>query len=890
MRLFKYIVVVFTLLIMVLATAFYSRSSVVISIVNDYLSQHESAITCIDFNVNSNFDLQITHLCIDSPYAEIDLTNILIKWRFEVNNLSAEKIIEAISSIDIASANVRVKANIKLDDNHNENTVTLSDLPTLIRNEFQTLTQLWPAFDIAIQSFNYQPFLAGNDKNPQRNKYYQGQFTTTAWQIYFSLANQNQQEILSLQLNKIDQGLSDNISAKVSADLAQMSILLSQHQAFLPVSISSLLTNEVADICALSGDFVSDITWQKQTLSMVSKVRKLAFMVPQSIAQFGLVKLETTLVWHTQLKDEILSVDFDFDDAEDRGNALQLTFEQGQLIDSLSAKNHDQRLINFLNDNVINDISVIPAGSIIIDFTEQSLTSDGISFHANHLNEPIGLSLNNLVFSFDDQPTFALSLQQGHFLMVGKVNIAQLQPYSQYPVKLNIAGQLEQQSDLWQLNLAPETSITVVQLSVPASHSQQGKSNSKSKSKTKAQTRLKSLISHWHGYVKMAKKSLPSTAINHAEITFELAVNNQVSQLSISELIQINTLELDAKLSGSIDNIVINTEVIADKVAIASVRLTGDIAEPHIEVFANEVLLTEVLALKIELPVELKLIDGTLSYHLSGQFKNTEDLTANPMSLVLLVQDVSGEIEGTWVQGLNWQQKFSLQAGQFKSVTTKSGNKITNNLTIDKIESATPITQFSTKTRINISEDVLKLNLNNISGNLLGGRFDIAQAQWPFTKVLAVQVNLTEIDLEKLLELDKNQGIVVTGKVSGQFPIYYDGEDFLIKAGSLYNVGNGIIQVYNNPAVAELKTSSTELKLVFSALENLHYHHLTSAVSMADDGYMLLVTEIKGRNPDLDNEVNLNLNLNYDLLGLLESLNITEHFENKVLKGLQKKN
>jgi hypothetical protein len=50
---------------------------------------------------------------------------------------------------------------------------------------------------------------------------------------------------------------------------------------------------------------------------------------------------------------------------------------------------------------------------------------------------------------------------------------------------------------------------------------------------------------------------------------------------------------------------------------------------------------------------------------------------------------------------------------------------------------------------------------------------------------------------------------------------------------------------------------------------------------------MLLDTAIKGRNPDLDNDVNLNLNLSYDLLGLLESLNITEHFENKVIKGLQ---
>ena len=92
----------------------------------------------------------------------------------------------------------------------------------------------------------------------------------------------------------------------------------------------------------------------------------------------------------------------------------------------------------------------------------------------------------------------------------------------------------------------------------------------------------------------------------------------------------------------------------------------------------------------------------------------------------------------------------------------------------------------------------------------------------------------------------------------------------------------------NNPAVNELKASNSQLKLAFDALQNLHYHQLSSDVSMADDGYMLLETVIKGRNPDLDNDVNLNLNLSYDLLGLLESLSITEQFEQRIIKGLQK--
>ena len=59
-------------------------------------------------------------------------------------------------------------------------------------------------------------------------------------------------------------------------------------------------------------------------------------------------------------------------------------------------------------------------------------------------------------------------------------------------------------------------------------------------------------------------------------------------------------------------------------------------------------------------------------------------------------------------------------------------------------------------------------------------------------------------------------------------------------------------------------------------------------MSLAEDGYMLLETVIKGRNPDINNDVNLNLNLSYDLLGLLESISITQRFEDSIIKGLQK--
>jgi hypothetical protein len=122
--------------------------------------------------------------------------------------------------------------------------------------------------------------------------------------------------------------------------------------------------------------------------------------------------------------------------------------------------------------------------------------------------------------------------------------------------------------------------------------------------------------------------------------------------------------------------------------------------------------------------------------------------------------------------------------------------------------------------------------------------------------------------------------------VSGNLPLFID-ENIRIENGKLFNVGEGVIQIKDNPGVESLKQTSTELALAFDALENLDYHQLNADVFMYDDGRMLLDTVIKGRNPDLDNEVNLNLNINYDLLGLIKSLKIADNMESEIIQKLQ---
>jgi len=855
---------------------------VVTSLVNDYLTQYNSTVSCIDFTVNADFDLVITKLCIDAPYADLELSGVLVEWHFKPSYLTLDKVVEAISLITINSVDVRATDDISFTASTNQSPKPLNELPNNIRQLMHDIASYTVPLAINIENFNYKPFINpdvnGLDSDAVKQGY-QGKLSAKNKKLLFSLADDENKPVLSLNLARTG----TDFTANISTDLAKFIEFINLHQSiFSPILpahflklFSTVFDNKIGKQNAIKGEFTSQINWHNQALSMSNTLSNFSFTAEQGIARLGSVKADAILAWQSHLVDEHLQIDFD------KNSVINVVTEQEKLTAFLFSKLDNQTLKALIKDNPVNALSIGRLGSVNVDFNQQSINSEGITLISENLTKPLTLSLSESALNYSDKSLRDISFQEGKFKLQGLAKITQLQPYNKQPVKLNIVGEITHTMHTWQIELNQETVIEISQLSFK-------------------ENKAKSLISHWQGKVifvdNNSESKVKSQKNSTSDVTFNLQINNQISQLNLPPITQVKSLELNTMLSGNIDNIVINGKVIVDALPVAAVKLTGDVRQPSIVVSARDVLLTDILALNVKPPISLKLIDGTLSYQLSGQLKNTQDLLANSMLLAFSVKDVTGEIDGTWLQELNWQQDFDIKNGKIQSLTAdvkghaEGKVKAENNLTIAKIETATAITDLSASTHLDFSQGKIRVKAKNINGNLLGGRFEVVRAQWPFSKDSAVIVKLTKIDLEKLLELDKKQGIVVTGKVSGEFPIFYDGKDLFINEGYLHNVGGGLIQVFNNPAVEELKTSSTELKLAFDALENLHYHHLSSDVSMGDDGYMLLVTEIKGRNPDLDNEVNLNLNLSYDLLGLLESLNITEHFENKVIKGLQKKN
>jgi hypothetical protein len=863
LRFFKVFVIIFLIFLVSFSSVFFTRSSVVTSLVNDYLTQYKSTLSCIDFSINANFDLVITKLCVDSPYAEIELTGILVEWYFKPSYLSIDKAIEAISQVTISSAEINAKADVLFAAEANKSSEKLSELPNDIRKLMHNIANYKVPLAINIEHFNYRPFVhSGNTDlvTDIAKKSYQGDFSVNNRNTSFSLTNTEKAEIFKFDLARTG----TNFTVDTSTDLAKASVFLKLHQSAFLSALSAPINKILVSNTSIDGELISQLNWHNQVLGMSNSLRNFSLQSDKGFASIGSVKVDGNLAWQTDLVDENLIIDFS------PSSVVNMSAEQEKLTAFISSQVENKTIKEIIIANPMNTLAIETVGPINVNFNTHSVSSTGIALTSENLTKPVVLSFNEIVLNYN-KTSLSASFQEMKFNLKGEVNIAQLQPYNKQPIKVSFTGKITQEIDGWQVGLTEGTAIELSQLSLFESNTE-------------------SLISHWQGEIAFVKATRQSQINTSSDIILNLQAHNQFRKLSVPKIIDVKSLVLETNLNGSLDDIMMHNKMIFDGIPIANITLTGDVYHPDILVSGKDVLLTDILTLKVKPPIPLKFIDGKFSYQLTGQLKDNDNLIDNPMLLALSVSDATGEIDGTWVQELNWQQHFSIKKDKIKSLTLDAtgDNKAVNNLTIAKIETATEVSSLSAHTLIDFSQGEIHALAKNISGNLLDGHFHVDQMQWPFSKGSAANVTLTKIDLEKLLELDKKQGIVVTGKVSGNFPIYYEDSGFLVKKGSLHNVGDGLIQVYNNPAVEELKSSSTELKLAFSALENLHYHHLTSAVSMGEDGYMLLVTEIKGRNPDLDNEVNLNLNLSYDLLGLLESFNITEHFESKVIKGLQR--
>lgn len=879
------------------------------------LSLEQIKVTCLDISISSDISITINKLCIESPKADIELLDMEIQWHY------SPKI--QITSIDIRLADIKGRAhlfsntnNISSSKPHNKKNQNLSQLlSTTLRPYTEQIKQFQLPMKINVAEIYYLPFTTKNQPDtpektiPQRhNPPYIAKLSIVDNIIFFLLKNAEGIEFFKAKLTQEEKGFSVNLSSKINL----LKSLATAHQLPITKELQNNLTTH-----KISGDVDLLIKYQADVFNVQSEIIDISIAPHKGIGQNGAFKLAGTINFNSHFtllpkkvatkvtkktSNNVASKVVDKNNTKialtfTGKNEILLEYGQPQLFTLLEESNLSPTIISIVKDNPLNHLKLKVQGNGTITLNDKKgylshveisahndeiihqVKIDNISFSLPPQNKTLNDSTTNIIANSSkfhtertenkeqsskesiQKTSYALAVE--HFIIDGQLNLVSIAKLLTEPVAIHLEGSLKKIGEKTMLNLTEQSSIKINNIIARAS----------TEKEAKTLFSLKTLTTTLSGTVQQIEAN---------NLSLNLNAHNQALQLNVPKTLKINSFDLFSKIKGNIDNIQIKSNASADNVNLGSIVITGPLLAPKVKVAAKKLQLANLLSLNIQLPINIALIDGTLDYTVWGELTDLSNIENTPLSASFSITSVSGEIDGIWLQELNWQENLTLLSGK---ITTKP--HIKNNLTVELIETFTPISNISINTDWTFSKN-FKLSANTLKADIFGGSFSVPTIQWPFEHGHSVNVQLDSIDLEQVLALDKKQGIVVTGNISGELPIIFDGEKYIIEQGELHNISNGLIQVIDNPAVEELKANNSQLQLAFDALQNLHYHQLSSAVSMSDDGYMQLDTIIKGHNPNIDNDVNLNLNVSYDLLGLLESLSITERFEKNIIEGLQK--
>ncbi|MBN1928875.1 MAG: YdbH domain-containing protein [Chlorobiaceae bacterium] len=180
--------------------------------------------------------------------------------------------------------------------------------------------------------------------------------------------------------------------------------------------------------------------------------------------------------------------------------------------------------------------------------------------------------------------------------------------------------------------------------------------------------------------------------------------------------------------------------------------------------------------------------------------------------------------------------------------------------------------------------------VSGFSAGLLGGTVAVEKMDYDLERKHAeTLVQLNGIPIQSLLEMQGTSKLSATGTIRGALPVVLDNNLFSIPEGSMDAEKNGLIIYSTTPE--ERAAAGAGMRLTYEALGNFFYSELLSTITMAPDGNSTITIQLKGRNPDFQNNrpVNLNLNIQQNLLDLFRSLTLSSEIERAISEKVLEK-
>ncbi|CCQ11613.1 hypothetical protein PALB_25140 [Pseudoalteromonas luteoviolacea B = ATCC 29581] len=883
------------------------RNPLFIYIANNALAPYQSRITCAEFSLQEDLNLLFSRVCLSHALGEVEINRALIDWKYhsyfsaKLQHVSVSKMVVRNLSTSLFDAkHEKSGAQHSLEGWFKLLTATSFDIPINVEAIEVALPQSSATYRVSLSNEKHlKQFTVTIQKDNQSPPYLSAHATVTANDI--KLSSKLNTEPFLQELKKV---LGENTRLDV---IRQLEGIVNVNASWVHDNIKVTIATEKLELglnyldepLNLSSQLDMDIDWRNQMVSVLFADHtslEAQFNNAQLLSFVNSIdpKAKTTLT--NILNDNPLGTftllprgKLDFTLSENAFTLEQLQVSSREMVLNLSQLSLDADLDQFAVSGSFKHnlqlVSVFPQLktpiAINADFSlkkqgsKTQLSSKRIELQSKHFDH---ISANNSKFIVQDFTlSSALELTLGDEMNVFKLLNAQFHAHSiefenahqeivainNIRMSSNLRGKTDPETQMIEWEKAH---IEATQIAFPENPT---------------------LLSQFN----LITEGLVSTKTNQIPT---ISVNTKASGALNHKLLKKPTsFHLTTSSKGSFDNVNShfalshqNSTLLSGTLATTSEYFTTQLSSEDLDLpkWLN--------ALDLASLKPLKLKSGSAKIAVNIPKTKFSSIPAVGSKLSIEIRNLTGQYqESPWTE-LNLTSEFSFDGNAWISTLPSETNlHIKSALKEKPLKSIASQAQFSYQ--FDKVQPLFTLNLHNLKTRALGGIVTVDTMTWPINDAQQVNIGVEQISLKQLLALQTSEGIVVEGSLSGALPMYLQRSgnkmSVEIKEGALSNDGPGIIQVKNNPGIASMKSQQSNLKLAFDALENLQYHTLKADVSMGTSGHMNLNTKILGYNPDLDNDVNFNLNLTYDLPGLIKSLQLASQLEQRLIKQFEPK-
>ncbi|MFV0455969.1 MAG: YdbH domain-containing protein [Pseudomonas sp.] len=185
-----------------------------------------------------------------------------------------------------------------------------------------------------------------------------------------------------------------------------------------------------------------------------------------------------------------------------------------------------------------------------------------------------------------------------------------------------------------------------------------------------------------------------------------------------------------------------------------------------------------------------------------------------------------------------------------------------------------------------------RLDWQNAEARVLGGRLWLDPGAADLAaREQRLRAHLRGLQLPLLLEAYPTEGLAGTGVIDGELQLQRSEAGLSIEKGSLRAREPGGVLRFRSAKMQALGQSNPAMHLVVEALDDFHYHLLTSDVHYSTEGKLDLGLKLSGRNPALEGgrPVNLTINLQEDIPALLTSLQLSDRVSETIRRRVQER-